>query len=192
MEKAKMVSEILRVIDRDIKRIEALIIIVSQTRDNVGFVLTDKTRSGGRALKFYSTHEIWLSVLKTLKKKDRAIGVNTGAKVSKNKLTGKVRNVEFPIYYDYGVDDIAANVDFLVKEGVWKKRAAKKKSESLRQGESEGRIIQATDFKLEGTKDKLIRQIELNSLELDLQSLVGEVWNNIEEEIRLQRKPKYS
>lgn len=192
MEKAKLVSEILRVSARDIKRTEALIIIISQTRDNIGFGFTDKTRSGGRALKFYSTHEIWLSVLKTLLKRKRAVGVNTGAKVSKNKLTGKVRNVEFPIFYDYGVDDIAANVDFLVAEGIWKKKTAKKNSKALRQGESEGRIIQATHFNIEGTKDKLVRRIENDSIELDLQSLVGEVWNNIEEEIRLKRKPKYS
>lgn len=177
MEKAKMLTEILRVIARDIKRIEALIIIVSQTRDNVGFGYATKSRSGGRALKFYSSHEMWLSVLKSVKKKDRVIGVNTEAKVSKNKLTGKVRNVEFPIYYDYGVDDIAANVDFLVKEGTWKKNKL---------------IIQASDFGIEETKDKLVRKIENDSLELDLQSLVGEVWNNIEEEIRLQRKPKYT
>jgi len=177
MEKAKMLTEILRVIARDIKRTEALIIIVSQTRDNVGFGYATKSRSGGRALKFYSSHEIWLSVLKSLEKKDRIIGVNTEAKVSKNKLTGKVRNVEFPIYYDYGVDDIAANVDFLVKEGRWKKNKL---------------TIQATDFNIEGTKDKLVRRIENDSIELDLQSLVGEVWNNIEEEIRLKRKPKYS
>jgi len=191
MEKAKMLTEILRVITRDIKKIEALVIIVSQTRDNIGFGYTDKSRSGGRALKFYSCHEMWLSIIKTLKAKERAIGVNTKAKVSKNKITGKVRDCVFPIYYDYGVDDISANIDFLLENGIWKKGTVKSANPKTKPKEG-GRIIQASHFKLEGTKAKIISEIELHSLEKDLQLLVGETWNNIEEEIRLQRKPKYA
>ena len=98
-------------------------------------------------------------------------------KVSKNKLTGKKRVIEFPIYDDYGVDDIGASTDFLLKKGIWTKK---------------GLVIQAPEFSLKGTREKIISQIEMNSLENDLQLLVGEVWNNIEEEIRLKRKPKYS
>jgi len=190
MEKPKMLTEVLRVVARDIKNIEGLLLIVSQTRDNIGFGFSEKTRSGGRALKFYSCHEMWLSIIKTLKGKGRAIGVNTNAKVSKNKITGKVRDCLFPIYYDYGVDDISSCVDFLIENGVWK--MGKLKSVNPRtKTKGEGRTIQATDFKLEGTKAKIITEIELRSLEKDLQLLVGETWNNIEEACRLQRKPKY-
>ena len=178
MEKAKLVSEILRVVARDIKRMEALVIVISQTRDNVGFGFSDKTRSGGRALKFYSSHEMWLSVLKPIRKKNRIIGVDTKAKISKNKLTGKVREVSFPIYYDYGVDDLTANIDFLVSQGHWKKKL-------------KGTTINAPEFDLVATREKIIQHIELNFLEKELQEIVGETWNNIEEEIRLDRKPKY-
>lgn len=191
MEKAKMLTEILRVTARDIKKVEALVIIVSQTRDNVGFGFTDKTRSGGRALKFYSCHEIWLSVIKTLKAKERAIGINTKAKVAKNKITGKVRDCLFPIYYDYGVDDLSANIDFLINSNVWQMGKVKRVNPKTKPEEG-GRTIQASHFKLEGTKAKIISEIELRSLEKDLQLLVGETWNKIEEEIRLQRKPKYA
>jgi len=190
MEKAKLLTEILRVTARDIKEIEALVIIISQTRDNIGFGFTDKTRSGGRALKFYSCHELWLSIVKTLIAKGRAIGVNTKAKVSKNKITGKVRDCLFPIYYDYGVDDLSANIDFLLQSGIWsmgKVKTANPKTKT----KGEGRTIIASDFKLEGTKQKIITEIELRSLEKDLQLLVGETWNSIEEDIRLNRKPKY-
>ena len=191
MEKAKMLTEVLRVICRDIKDMEALVIIISQTRDNVGFGFTDKTRSGGRALKFYSTHELWLSILKSIPKLKRIIGVNTKAKVAKNKLTGKVRNCTFPIFYDYGVDDLTANVDFLLENGIWKMGTVKRVNPKTKKKPT-GRTIHATHFKLEGTKDKIINQIELRSLEKDLQLLVGETWNDIEEKIRLDRKPKYA
>jgi len=191
-EKARMVSEILRVITRDIKALEAVVIVISQTRDNLGWGFTDKTRSGGKALKFYSTHEMWLSIMETITAKQRAIGVSTKAKVSKNKITGKwPRFCEFPIFYDYGVDDLTANIDFLIANKVWEKGKAKRTNPKTEKT-PESRTIIAPHFKLEGTKQKIITEIELRSLEKDLQLLVGETWNNIEESIRLNRKPKYA
>ena len=175
-EKAKMVSEILRVITRDIKSREALVLVVSQTRDNLGFGFSTKTRSGGKALKFFSCHEMWLSIKEPFKKKERVVGVNSVSKVTKNKLTGKVREVNIPIYYDYGIDDIGANIDFLVKEDHWKKTK---------------QTIKAPEFELEGTRDKIIRHIEHYSKEKALQLLVGKVWNSIEQSIRLNRKRRY-
>ena len=175
-EKARLVSEILRVTAREIKSSEALVVVISQTRDNLGFGFSTKTRSGGRALKFYSCHEMWLSIREPFKSKNREIGVRTNAKVSKNKLTGKKRDVDIPIYYDYGVDDLSANVEFLVTEEVWGK---------------EKNTIVAEELNLRGTKDKLVRLIEENSLEGEVQKLVGASWRSIEEELRLNRKKRY-
>jgi len=191
LEKPKLIGEILRVICRDIKDMEALVIIISQTRDNIGFGFTDKTRSGGKALKFYSTHEIWLSLLKQIPKLKRIIGVNTSAKLTKNKLTGKKRTVVFPIFDDYGVDDLSSNIDFLLENGIWKMGTVRRTNPKTKK-KATGRIIKATHFNLEGTKNKIISQIELDGLENDLRLLVGETWNDIEEKIRLNRKPKYA
>jgi recombination protein RecA len=175
-EKAKMISEILRVTARDIKTKEALVLVVSQTRDNLGFGFSTKTRSGGKALKFFSCHEMWLGIREPFKKKDRIIGVKSNAKVTKNKLTGKVREVDIPIYYDYGIDDIGANIDFLVSEQHWKKTK---------------QTIEASEFDMSGTRDTLIRNMEHYSHEKKLQKLVGTVWGKIEEELRLNRKRRY-
>ena len=175
-EKPKLASEILRVTAREIKSKEALVIVISQTRDNLGFGFSTKTRSGGRALKFYSAHEIWLSIKELFKKKKREIGVGANAKVSKNKLTGKRRDVDIPIYYDYGVDDISANVDFLVDEGFWFK---------------EKNTIHAKNLDIVGTKDILIKGIENQRLEKEVQKMVGAKWKTIEEELRLDRKRRY-
>jgi hypothetical protein len=152
------------------------VIVISQTRDNLGFGFTSKTRSGGRALKFYSSHEMWLSIKETFKKKKREIGIGANAKISKNKLTGKRRDVDIPIYYDYGVDDISANIDFLVDEGHWIK---------------EGNTIQAKDLDIVGTKATIIKGIEDQMLEQEVQKIVGTQWKIIEEDLRLGRKRRY-
>ena len=175
-EKARLLSEILRVTKREIKNQEAVVLIISQTRDNLGFGFSTKTRSGGRALKFYSCHEMWLAIREPFTKRSREIGVLSNMKVSKNKLTGKKRNVDVPIYYDYGIDDLTANIEFLLQEEVFVK---------------EKRTIHAKELGLSGTMDTLVREIELQSLESVVQELVGATWKDIEEDLRLNRKKRY-
>jgi len=175
-EKPRLQSEILRVTAREIKSKEALIIIISQTRDNLGYGFTTKTRSGGRALKFYSCHEMWLSIKEPIKKKNTEIGIHSNIKVSKNKLTGKRRNVDAFIYDEMGVDDISANVDFLVEEGYWKK---------------DKETILATDFKIKGSKATIIKWIEDKMLQYEVQKMVGTQWRKIEEDLKLNRKRRY-
>lgn len=177
LEKQKLLSELLRVTARDIRDKEGLLIIVSQTRDNIGFGYKDKTRSGGRALEFYSSYEMWLSITQTIKKRDRSVGVASKIKVTKNKMTGKSREVPIEIYYDYGIDDLGMNIDFLVEEGVWPLTK---------------QTIDATHFGMKGTRQTLINQIEKDyDIEIEVRKLVGEAWKTIEDAIKLNRLPKY-
>jgi len=178
MEKPKLVSELLRVITRDIKQTKSLVMIVSQTRDNIGFgaMFSPKVRSGGKALKFYSCHEMWLAIRSSIKEKNREVGIVAQAKVTKNKLTGKNRTVNFPINYFYGIDSISANIDFLVEEEYWEKNK---------------NTIIAKDFKLEGTRRKILMEIEEKNLEKELDLIVADVWKDIEKSIQPDRKSKY-
>lgn len=177
MAKPKKWSEILRNICGRLKKTGSVLIIISQTRDNIDpMSFEKKTRSGGKALKFYAHHEVWLAMAGKIKKKDRVIGNNVKAKISKNKITGKVREVEFAIFYDYGVDNIRSCVDFLVKEEWWKKNKL---------------TIDASDLGISGTVEKLIQQIEDQGLEDQLKKTVGECWMDIEDSLRLDRKRKY-
>lgn len=165
MAKPKMMSSILRQVVRNLKKTKSLLIIISQTRDNINpMSFTKKTRSGGRALQFYASHEIWLAVAKKLKKKDNVIGIVCRAKVTKNKLTGKVREVEFPLLTGYGIDDVDSCIDYLVKEGQWQKGKQ---------------------------KAKMIDQIEKEDSEEKLYKLVSKVWHKVEESIKPKRKRKY-
>jgi len=119
--KAKIASEMFNKRTQGLSDDESVVIIISQTRDNIGFgaMFTPKTRSGGRALKFYSFHEIWLACQKREKKKKRTVVTNVQAKITKNKLTGRHGEAYFPILFDYGVDSITSCVNFLLDDGPW-------------------------------------------------------------------------
>ena len=176
MQKARLLSEILRNIVKSIKDTKSLVLIVSQTRDDIGSRFGAKTRSGGRALKFYSSHEIWLSVKDDLKKGDYIIGREGKVKIAKNKLTGKLRRVGFKLYYDYGVDDIGDSIDYLITNDYWQLKK---------------RTILVEDFKVELTRDVLIEYIEKENKEKELFNLVQNKWNEIEEGLKLNRKSKF-
>ncbi len=177
MEKAKIIGQMLRMIVAAIKETDSLLIIISQTRDNINpMSFTNKTRSGGKALKFYSAHEIWMAVGKQLKEKDRQVGINTVIKVTKNKLTGKLRKISVPVLIDYGVDNIGSCIDFMIEEKAWPKTK---------------NTIEAKGLKINGTRLSLIKQIEEGDMERDLFKLVGDKWREIEESVRVKRKPRY-
>jgi RecA/RadA recombinase len=176
-QKAIVASETLAMIAGEIQGTKSLLAVISQTRDNIGVAFgKKKTRSGGNALRFYSTHEIWLSVRSHEKRKEREVGVNVMAKCEKNKLTGKLRQVTFPIFYDYGVDDIGSCIDFLLDEGRWSKSGSK--------------ISTNGDF-IDGRRDTLIQHIEESFAEDRLQTIVAEKWHEIEASLSTGRKPKY-
>ncbi|MDY6959368.1 MAG: hypothetical protein SVK08_09450 [Halobacteriota archaeon] len=179
--KAKMLKEVIRVCVREIKKTESMVIIVSQIIDNMGPGYATKDRAGGNGLKHFCSLEIWLNhmgeITKTVNNKKRSIGNMTKAKVAKNRLTGKRREAPISIYYDYGVDDIRENVLYLVSECIFPKRK---------------NTIIAEELGVEGTIDKLIKEIELNNKQDELQKLVGKTWLEIEESLKLGRKRKYA
>ena len=178
-EKPKLASEIFRVCCEGIAKTNSFCLIISQTRDNLGFgaMFTPKTRSGGKALKFFATHEIWLATGKSHGKPGRSIGSDCMVKVTKNKLTGKRREIFFPIYYDYGVDSIESCINFLIAEKIWIKAKA---------------LVDTKGFINDKmTINKLIQYIEEGEFEHQLNQLVQTVWDNIEENLKLNRIPKY-
>ena len=185
MEKAKGASEMLRIITNGLKDTKSFLLIISQTRENISAMsFATKTRAGGKALKFYATHEIWTAVIRRLKKRERTIGVQVRAKVSKNKITGKERTVDFPLYYDYGVDDIGSCIDFLVEEKVWKKTSKTGLGKISAPGiENAGETI--------GTRQYLIGIVEGNHSEHKLKTLVADAWENIEDGLKMKRKGRY-
>lgn len=181
MDKPKIIGQILRQIVTKLNTSQSFLLIISQTRDNISVVsFAEKTRSGGRALKFYASHEIWLATAGPIKKtvlgQERVIGTKAKAKVTKNKLTGKSRSVEFDIYYEYGIDDIGSCIDFLI---TTKTIGSDKKSLCVPQ------------FNFEGSKEKLVQLIEEKGLEEDMFKIYHNVWMDIENKLNPRRKSKF-
>ena len=179
--KAKTNSSHLRKILPFLRKTKSILIIINQTRDNLGFGFETKTRSGGHALRFYAHLEIWSSkagkIKKSVRSKDREIGINANIKVKKNRFTGRLREISIPLYHSFGIDDVGSCIDYLVAEKYWTKTK---------------QTINADDFEIKATREKLIREIQEQNLESKLAELVEQVWNEIENECAIDRKPKYS
>jgi len=179
--KAKINSQHLRQAITPLKETGSILIIINQTRDKLtGY--GGKTHSGGNALQFYATFEVWSDIKRTLVKKykgkDRVQGTLCTLRVKKNRATGKDRVVEVPIYNTYGIDDIGSCIDYCVSEQHWKKT-------------SNG-IITAPEFDFCGRREDLITLISEKNMEKDLSVISGGVWNDIENAIAIHRKPKYT
>lgn len=182
--KAKFHSEHLRLMLSDARKKGCILIIIGQTRDNLGFGFEPKTRSGGKALRFYANLEIWSSVKdkikRTVRGRPRTVGSRCLVEVRKNRVTGKIgkdRQVEIPIYYGYGIDDLGACIDYLIAEKHWKK--------------SNG-VIVAKDVKFEGKRSALIEHCERRGLEPLVRKTVARVWHEIEAECVVARKRRYT
>ena len=181
--KAKTNSKELRRCVIGLRKTGSILIIISQLRDNLGFTMgaEKRSRSGGRALKFFARLEVWLNALRQLRKtvrgKQRHVGVLCRAVVKKNHFTGQKGEVEIPIYTDYGVDDLGSCVDFLVDEKEWKKKGKTK--------------IVAKGLNFIGTREALIAHIEAKGLEDKLRAIVERVWLEILEATKPKRKPRY-
>lgn len=182
-EKAIVASETFPKFIGPLKAHGSLYMHISQTRDNIGVTFGEtKTFSGGNAVKFYRVHEIWLAVISTItievRGKKRIVGSKVLARIKKNKLTGRSRQVGFDVYNDYGVDDIGSMIDWMVDEGFWVRPKGKQ-------------IIETEDGFPDATRPKLISHIEENNLEDQLRKVVAECWLELEGEIATKRKPRY-
>ncbi len=180
--KAKKNSESLRRAMSRLKESGSILIILCQTRDDIGAMYAGaKTRSGGKSLRFYATTEIWSSIAgaikKTVNEKERKIGTQVALQIKKNRMTGKLAEVTVDIYPSYGFDDLGSCVDYLVEENFWP---------------IVKNTITATGLQLEGTREKIIRQIEKKGLEAELRELVGKCWADIDEACNLNRKRRYA
>jgi RecA/RadA recombinase len=189
-DKAKGSGEAIREIVDRLSKTLSLIIILRQTRDNIGVTFGDKkTVSGGNAFRFYSNHEIWLRVVRNLTRKTSLgdsiqVGVLAEAKIKKNNTTGKVRVVKFPLYYDYGVADTEALVNWMCYQKFWLT------------GTKDDDINDTTKIDTKGDfpnskRIDLVKYIEDGGMVGVLKKLVGKYWAQIEEEVRTPLEPKY-
>jgi len=180
--KAKIHSANMRKLMSPLRESGSILIVLNQTRDSFD-QFKPAAYSGGRALLFYATLQLWSRVKSRIKKtvrgKPRQLGVVVGVTVKKNRLTGKERSVEVPIFHSCGIDDVGSCVDYLIDEKAWSKSG-----NGFVEAVGLGPIIKLR-------RDDLIRKIEGDDLVDDLRMLVQKCWDEVERACEVVRKKRY-
>jgi recombination protein RecA len=140
------------------------LIFVDQTRQNIGVMFGSKyTFSGGEALKFYASTRVFVKKSgEILNKHKKVIGITVDFNVDKNKIAPPFRTGTFRLLFDYGIDDVGTNLQ-------WLKDVTDKKGSY----EFLGQKCQSLD--------RAIKYVEENDAESDLRKEVHELWKEIYE-----------
>jgi RecA/RadA recombinase len=117
-----------------------LLAIVSQTRDKIGSMFKAKIRAGGKALNFYSHYILWMREVCKIEKKGRAIGVVIEIRFRKAKNDRPFRKCMLTIYFDYGIDNISSNIDYLFDLRTEKEGKLKDSAKSIQWNEEKNDI----------------------------------------------------
>jgi RecA/RadA recombinase len=97
-----------------IEKKNGLLIIISQVRCNLDpFSFEKYARAGGKAMDFYAHTVLWLANVNKIMKKDRAVGITVKAQNNKSKTPRPYRSTFIKILFDYGIDNIQSNIDYV-------------------------------------------------------------------------------
>lgn len=214
MSKPKFLSrEFLPTMNRDVEKYPCLVIITSQLRDNVGggtYGPKDKV-SNGRALYFYSHIQMWAQRVDDIISEGRPIGGVLKLWTKKAKGPRPYRQCFVPLYFDYGLDNVAANVDYyydLRTEGGDLISAVKNetKKETADDEEDEGPTLRRkrqskkkleylwNDEVIAQTREEAIRYFDHEQRSRELSVAVLEKWEEAEKKALAPlegRRPKY-
>jgi protein RecA len=179
--RAKEFSEGLRKTCRIIADKNYLMVCSNQVREVIGATQYQiKTKSpGGKALEFYpslrlefsSPTKIKLEKQIVGKKQTRITGVETTISVFKSSIWKPFRSAKVSILFDYGIDQVADNLQFI-------------------KDNTENTVYCLGYSKLSNELNKAIKIIEEDNLENALKEEVIDLWEEIEKKFKQERKPK--
>lgn len=181
MRRAKEFSEQLRLTCRTLKEKNFLMVCSNQVRQNLdaGPYGQRYKAPGGEAVGFYSSLRLRcvgsekITEEKTIKGKKvkKVVGVKTEIEVFKSSVWKPYNRATISIIYDYGIDDIKENLQFL------------KSTLGTSVYELNGR-------KLSNSLKEAIKIVEADNLEDELKNAVIDLWIEIEKEFESDRKLK--
>jgi len=183
-ERAKRMSAGFRKWLAPMARNDVALIAVDHIRDNIGVMFGPKwTTSGGKALQQYASTRIFLAQAGDLKNRaGRTVGVKIKAKVVKNKIAPPGRETFFYVLFDYGIDDIRGNLEWLAEQAQAGIETALGKSGAWWswRGEKLGQGIEGA-----------IEAVERAGLEKELEAEVARVWQVVYEGPGRARKRRH-
>jgi RecA/RadA recombinase len=180
MRRAKEFSEQLRLTCREFPRKNYLMICSNQIRENIDAGLYGpKFKSpGGKGLEHYSSVRLRTKVLKRIKPKrkvyveeTRETGIEVEVEVVKNSVWKPSRKALLTIDLDYGIDDVSENLRFLKDH----------------RGDNTYKLHGET---LARNRMAAVRIIEDTDAESELREEVIDLWEEIEEKFKTNRKTK--
>ena len=115
MSKQKFLSdEMFKGLQADCDKKKVLLYIISQARDNIGVTQGPKLRvNGGNAIRFAESVRIQSKALAKDEKRGVPVSVQVYVRAEKMRHDKPFRTCQFPVVFDYGLDNIGANVDYL-------------------------------------------------------------------------------
>ena len=168
---------------RKLKQKNYLMVFSNQIRDNMNAMpFAKKTKAtGGHAPKFYSSLRLEVKRIKKLtetksiygKEHKNNYGIVTEVTVEKSSVDKPDRKAEIYIVYDYGIDDVSANLTYI-------KQNSKHKTYSIDNGETS----------LGKSLVDAVKNIEDNDLEKELKNETIKLWNKIQRKFKRERKKK--
>ena len=174
MTKQKKLGELFRRLTKQVEKSRTHLQIVSQVREAIGITFGNKLRrSGGKALDFYSSQNLWLTkalqVKSTYGKVERITGVDIKTDCKKNKVGLPFRKSQFKIIFGYGIDDTASMLDFL------------KEVDSLQEYKCPISKMTPKALGVYLKKYKTLDRSDRNTIDLVLKKLCTKKWYEIEQ-----------
>lgn len=125
---AKALARGMRKITGDISVSYVTLLLINQLRDNMKMAnpySDPHIEPGGKAVPFHASVSVRLKSVGAIKIDNEAIGVNCRASVTKTRHGPGLRSAEFPILYEFGIDDDQSIYDLLcdkevIKGTTWK------------------------------------------------------------------------
>ena len=181
MRRAKEFSEQCRLTCRVLAQKGLLMVCSNQIRQNLdaGPYAQKYKAPGGEAIGFYSSLRLRFSSPQKIKRQrkiagkeqSRIIGVETEVEVYKSSVWEPYGNCSISIIYDYGIDDVRANLQYL-------------------KSNTSATTYTIGDIKLSNSIEEAIQIVEEDRLEEILKQETTNLWNEIREKFQVERKPK--
>ncbi len=121
--KAIVISKAMRKITQMIGREKVALVFTNQLRQKLGVMFGDPwTTSGGKALPFHASTRIRLKNMGQLKDKSgkNVLGMKVRAQIVKNRLGPPLRNADYTMYFDRGIDNYGNWLEKMKEHGICK------------------------------------------------------------------------